>query len=162
EQVEEGAELAVERGPRFVSRGGEKLDHGLDAFGVDPAGRDCLDVGASTGGFTDVLPPRGPPPRIPLPPPSPPLPPPPPPPPAPAGRPRGARVRAGDPPRAGRAAVRAGAGGLRGVLHLRDEGAPACTAARSSGLGGRRAGQAPVRGRPRRGGQRRRRHLARD
>jgi 23S rRNA (cytidine1920-2'-O)/16S rRNA (cytidine1409-2'-O)-methyltransferase len=59
EQVDEGAELAVERGPRFVSRGGEKLDHALDAFGVDPAGRDCLDVGASTGGFTDVLLQRG-------------------------------------------------------------------------------------------------------
>ena len=55
EQVDEAAELEVERGPRFVSRGGEKLAHALDAFGVDPAGRDCLDVGASTGGFTDVL-----------------------------------------------------------------------------------------------------------
>jgi 23S rRNA (cytidine1920-2'-O)/16S rRNA (cytidine1409-2'-O)-methyltransferase len=59
EQVDEGAELAVERGPRFVSRGGEKLAHALDAFGVDPAGRDCIDVGASTGGFTDVLLQRG-------------------------------------------------------------------------------------------------------
>ena len=59
EQVDERAELAVERGPRFVSRGGEKLDHALDAFGVDPAARDCLDVGASTGGFTDVLLQRG-------------------------------------------------------------------------------------------------------
>ena len=37
EQVDERVELAVERGPRFVSRGGEKLDHALDAFGVDPA-----------------------------------------------------------------------------------------------------------------------------
>src|SRR4029077_12758229 len=55
EQVDERAELAVERGPRFVSRGGEKLDHALDAFGVDPAARACLAVGASTGGFTDVL-----------------------------------------------------------------------------------------------------------
>ncbi len=55
EQVDEGAELSVERGPRFVSRGGEKLAHALEALGVDPAGRDCLDVGASTGGFTDVL-----------------------------------------------------------------------------------------------------------
>jgi 23S rRNA (cytidine1920-2'-O)/16S rRNA (cytidine1409-2'-O)-methyltransferase len=59
EQVDEGAELSVERGPRFVSRGGEKLANALDAFGVDPAGRDCLDVGASTGGFTDVLLQRG-------------------------------------------------------------------------------------------------------
>src|SRR6187399_2043728 len=59
EQIDEAAELAVERGPRFVSRGGEKLDHALAAFGVDPEGRDCLDVGASTGGFTDVLLQRG-------------------------------------------------------------------------------------------------------
>ncbi len=55
EQVDEAATLVVERGARFVSRGGEKLAHALDAFGVDPAGLDCLDVGASTGGFTDVL-----------------------------------------------------------------------------------------------------------
>lgn len=46
-------------GPRFVSRGGEKLDHALAVLGVDPAGRRCLDVGASTGGFTDVLLQRG-------------------------------------------------------------------------------------------------------
>jgi 23S rRNA (cytidine1920-2'-O)/16S rRNA (cytidine1409-2'-O)-methyltransferase len=59
EQVDEQAELAVERPPRFVSRGGEKLAHALDAFGIEPAGRDCLDVGASTGGFTDVLLQRG-------------------------------------------------------------------------------------------------------
>jgi 23S rRNA (cytidine1920-2'-O)/16S rRNA (cytidine1409-2'-O)-methyltransferase len=39
----------------WVSRGGVKLAHGLDHFGVDPAGCVCLDVGASTGGFTDVL-----------------------------------------------------------------------------------------------------------
>ena len=48
-----------ERPPRFVSRGGEKLAHALDALDVDPAGRDCLDVGASTGGFTDCLLQRG-------------------------------------------------------------------------------------------------------
>jgi 23S rRNA (cytidine1920-2'-O)/16S rRNA (cytidine1409-2'-O)-methyltransferase len=59
EQVDEGAELAVERGPRFVSRGGDKLAHALDAFGIEPAGLDCLDLGASTGGFTDVLLQRG-------------------------------------------------------------------------------------------------------
>ena len=58
-QVDEGAELEVEAPPPYVSRGGEKLAHALDAFGVDPAGRDCLDVGASTGGFTDVLIQRG-------------------------------------------------------------------------------------------------------
>ena len=40
---------------RFVSRGGEKLQAALDRFGVDPRGRDCLDGGASTGGFTDCL-----------------------------------------------------------------------------------------------------------
>jgi len=39
----------------WVSRGGLKLDHGLAHFGFDPGGRACLDVGASTGGFTDVL-----------------------------------------------------------------------------------------------------------
>ena len=54
-QVDEEAVLEVERPPRFVSRGGEKLAHALAAFAVDPAGRDCLDVGASTGGFTDCL-----------------------------------------------------------------------------------------------------------
>ncbi len=58
-QVDEGATLQVERGPRFVSRGGDKLDNALDAFGVDVAGRDCLDLGASTGGFSDVLLQRG-------------------------------------------------------------------------------------------------------
>ncbi|HEX7247745.1 MAG TPA: TlyA family RNA methyltransferase [Actinomycetota bacterium] len=40
---------------RFVSRGGEKLDAAIDRFGLDPAGRSCLDAGASTGGFTDRL-----------------------------------------------------------------------------------------------------------
>jgi 23S rRNA (cytidine1920-2'-O)/16S rRNA (cytidine1409-2'-O)-methyltransferase len=44
---------------RFVSRGGDKLDAALVRFGVDPTGRDCLDVGASTGGFTDCLLRRG-------------------------------------------------------------------------------------------------------
>jgi 23S rRNA (cytidine1920-2'-O)/16S rRNA (cytidine1409-2'-O)-methyltransferase len=48
----------VARAP-FVSRGGEKLAAALDAFGLDPAGRVCLDVGASTGGFTDCLLQRG-------------------------------------------------------------------------------------------------------
>jgi len=40
---------------RFVSRGGEKLRAALDRFGIHPTGRDCLDAGASTGGFTDCL-----------------------------------------------------------------------------------------------------------
>ena len=43
----------------WVSRGGVKLAHGLDAFGIAPDGRACLDLGASTGGFTDVLLSRG-------------------------------------------------------------------------------------------------------
>jgi 23S rRNA (cytidine1920-2'-O)/16S rRNA (cytidine1409-2'-O)-methyltransferase len=54
-QVDESVEITVDRPPRFVSRGGEKLAHALEAFGVAPAARDCLDVGASTGGFTDCL-----------------------------------------------------------------------------------------------------------
>jgi 23S rRNA (cytidine1920-2'-O)/16S rRNA (cytidine1409-2'-O)-methyltransferase len=58
-QVDEDAALSVDEGPRFVSRGGEKLAHALDVLGVDPAGLDALDVGASTGGFTDVLLQRG-------------------------------------------------------------------------------------------------------
>jgi 23S rRNA (cytidine1920-2'-O)/16S rRNA (cytidine1409-2'-O)-methyltransferase len=59
QQVDESAELTVQAPPPYVSRGGEKLAHALDAFDIDPAGRDCLDVGASTGGFTDVLLQRG-------------------------------------------------------------------------------------------------------
>ena len=51
--------LSVERGDRFVSRAGEKLDAALDEFGVVVKGRSCLDAGASTGGFTDVLLGRG-------------------------------------------------------------------------------------------------------
>jgi 23S rRNA (cytidine1920-2'-O)/16S rRNA (cytidine1409-2'-O)-methyltransferase len=46
-------------GPHWASRGGTKLAAALDAFSVEPAGRRCLDVGASTGGFTDVLLSRG-------------------------------------------------------------------------------------------------------
>ncbi|HEX6619296.1 MAG TPA: TlyA family RNA methyltransferase, partial [Solirubrobacteraceae bacterium] len=52
-------EVAVDERPRFVSRGGIKLANALDATGIDPAGRRCLDVGASTGGFTDCLLQRG-------------------------------------------------------------------------------------------------------
>ena|SRR5262245_25236179 len=55
EQIDERVELEVETGARFVSRGGEKLAGGLEAFGIDVAGEECLDVGASTGGFTDCL-----------------------------------------------------------------------------------------------------------
>jgi 23S rRNA (cytidine1920-2'-O)/16S rRNA (cytidine1409-2'-O)-methyltransferase len=51
--------VAVREGPTFVSRGGTKLANALDALGLDPSGRRCLDVGASTGGFTDCLLQRG-------------------------------------------------------------------------------------------------------
>src|SRR5919198_3531776 len=54
------AAVAVAGSPRaFVSRAGAKLGAALDRFAVDPAGRSCLDAGASTGGFTDVLLRRG-------------------------------------------------------------------------------------------------------
>jgi 23S rRNA (cytidine1920-2'-O)/16S rRNA (cytidine1409-2'-O)-methyltransferase len=52
-------ELEVAAPEPYVSRGGHKLAAALDAFGVDPGGRICLDAGASTGGFTDVLLQRG-------------------------------------------------------------------------------------------------------
>jgi len=54
-QVDESTDVSVERPPRFVSRGGEKLEHALEALRIDVDGLDCLDVGASTGGFTDCL-----------------------------------------------------------------------------------------------------------
>ncbi|HSD80250.1 MAG TPA: TlyA family RNA methyltransferase [Solirubrobacteraceae bacterium] len=57
--VAEDVVVSVDERPRFVSRGGIKLANALDATGVDPAGRRCLDVGASTGGFTDCLLQRG-------------------------------------------------------------------------------------------------------
>ena len=49
------AQVTLDAGPRFVSRGGDKLLAALEAFPVNPAGRTCADVGASTGGFTDCL-----------------------------------------------------------------------------------------------------------
>ncbi len=49
------ASLEIERGPRFVSRGGEKLDAALHSFEIEARGIVCADVGASTGGFTDCL-----------------------------------------------------------------------------------------------------------
>ena len=55
--VDAAVELA--RRPAYVSRGGVKLANALDRFGIDPGGRRCLDVGASTGGFTDCLLQRG-------------------------------------------------------------------------------------------------------
>ena len=57
--VAEDADLTVAEPPRYVSRAGLKLEHALDALGIDVAGRECLDVGASTGGFTDCLLQRG-------------------------------------------------------------------------------------------------------
>jgi 23S rRNA (cytidine1920-2'-O)/16S rRNA (cytidine1409-2'-O)-methyltransferase len=57
--VTDDVAVQVDSPPPFVSRGGVKLANALDAFGVDPAGRLCLDVGASTGGFTDCLLQRG-------------------------------------------------------------------------------------------------------
>ncbi len=57
--VDQAVELAVEGPPPYVSRGGVKLANALDALGVAVAGRECLDVGASTGGFTDCLLQRG-------------------------------------------------------------------------------------------------------
>jgi 23S rRNA (cytidine1920-2'-O)/16S rRNA (cytidine1409-2'-O)-methyltransferase len=53
--VTEDVAVAVDERPRYVSRGGIKLENALAATGLDPAGRRCLDIGASTGGFTDCL-----------------------------------------------------------------------------------------------------------
>ncbi len=55
QNVADGACLALLAKPRFVSRGGEKLQGAFDAYGLDVTGLCCLDVGASTGGFTDCL-----------------------------------------------------------------------------------------------------------
>jgi 23S rRNA (cytidine1920-2'-O)/16S rRNA (cytidine1409-2'-O)-methyltransferase len=55
QMVQRDVALAVDERPRFVSRGGVKLANALAAFDIDPGGRRCLDVGASTGGFTDCL-----------------------------------------------------------------------------------------------------------
>lgn len=56
DKVDEKAMLTVDHGPRFVSRGGEKLDAALTAFNLtDLSGMVCADVGASTGGFTDCM-----------------------------------------------------------------------------------------------------------
>jgi 23S rRNA (cytidine1920-2'-O)/16S rRNA (cytidine1409-2'-O)-methyltransferase len=57
--VDPSIELEVVQPEPYVSRGGHKLAAALDAFAIDPRGRICLDVGASTGGFTDVLLQRG-------------------------------------------------------------------------------------------------------
>jgi 23S rRNA (cytidine1920-2'-O)/16S rRNA (cytidine1409-2'-O)-methyltransferase len=59
QMVAEDVELELRQAPAFVSRGGVKLANALDTFGIDVAGRHALDVGASTGGFTDCLLSRG-------------------------------------------------------------------------------------------------------
>jgi 23S rRNA (cytidine1920-2'-O)/16S rRNA (cytidine1409-2'-O)-methyltransferase len=58
-RVADGTPVTVDAGPAYASRGALKLMPALDAFGVDPASRVCADIGASTGGFTDVLLRRG-------------------------------------------------------------------------------------------------------
>src|SRR5687768_10827364 len=57
--IDRATPVLVEAPEPYVSRGGHRLAHALDAFAIDPADRICLDVGASTGGFTDVLLQRG-------------------------------------------------------------------------------------------------------
>ena len=57
--VDAAVEISLVEADPYVSRGGHKLAAALDAFGIDPAGLVCLDAGASTGGFTDVLLQRG-------------------------------------------------------------------------------------------------------
>ena len=57
--VSEDAAISVESGPDYASRGALKLAPALETFDIDPSGRVCADVGASTGGFTDVLLRRG-------------------------------------------------------------------------------------------------------
>jgi len=54
-RLPEGTVLEIREKPRFVSRGGEKLQAAFEAFSIDVTGRVCIDVGASTGGFTDCL-----------------------------------------------------------------------------------------------------------
>lgn len=59
QKVAEDSALEVRERPKFVGRGGIKLEGALEAFGIDPTGWICIDVGASTGGFTDCLLQRG-------------------------------------------------------------------------------------------------------
>lgn len=55
DRVREDDSLEIDGGERFVSRGGHKLEHALQHFALDPTGQAALDLGASTGGFTDCL-----------------------------------------------------------------------------------------------------------
>jgi 23S rRNA (cytidine1920-2'-O)/16S rRNA (cytidine1409-2'-O)-methyltransferase len=57
--IDPGLPITIEPGARFVSRGGEKLEAAMEQFGISVQGRTCLDVGSSTGGFTDCLLQRG-------------------------------------------------------------------------------------------------------
>src|SRR5205085_12691482 len=57
--VSDAAAITIDGGPRFVSRGGEKLDAALEELGIDVSGKIVLDVGSSTGGFTDCVLQRG-------------------------------------------------------------------------------------------------------
>ena len=59
DRVDPASTVRVDERDPYVGRGGHKLAAALDAFGIDPAGKAALDVGASTGGFTDVLLQRG-------------------------------------------------------------------------------------------------------
>ncbi len=59
EQIKEETLISLVAPPRFVSRGGEKLDRAIAEFGIDLSGQVCADIGASTGGFTDVMLKRG-------------------------------------------------------------------------------------------------------
>ena len=58
-KIAEDAPLEVKEKPKYVGRGGFKMEGALDAFGISPEGWTCLDIGASTGGFTDCLLQRG-------------------------------------------------------------------------------------------------------
>jgi 23S rRNA (cytidine1920-2'-O)/16S rRNA (cytidine1409-2'-O)-methyltransferase len=57
--IDTGAQIELLEQPRYVGRGGLKLEAALDHFGISPAGKTCLDIGSSTGGFTDCLLQRG-------------------------------------------------------------------------------------------------------
>ncbi len=57
--VPDDVEIEIAAKEKFVGRGGFKIEAALDAFGIDPGGRICADIGASTGGFTDCLLQRG-------------------------------------------------------------------------------------------------------
>ena len=59
QKVQPGAEIEAQAAHPYVGRAALKLVAGLDQFGIDPSGRTCLDVGSSTGGFTEVLLERG-------------------------------------------------------------------------------------------------------